>query len=293
MEPMEIAAVVAAHAGVIRRRDLVTNGVSARQLQRAIDAGVVTKLGRGIYAAPDADEGVLQAALLGGDLACISAAQRLGLWVLRPPSRLHICLDHGRKPEAGVKVHRGPRPVTPLSLCVQAMRCLPELDALCIVESAVVQGYVTLQDLRARVDGKRDASLRRIVGSVDPHAQSILETAARHPLREAGFAVQSQVYVKGVGRLDLFVEGVLGIEADGRKYHSGPAEFEEDRRRWNLLTLSGKPVLRVTLQQLMGDPTSYLDLVRRTLETHQKQSGKRKVLPTGPAVSLGMSRQSQ
>ncbi|WRH25727.1 hypothetical protein GC088_12030 [Arthrobacter sp. JZ12] len=289
MENMTIEEIVRIRGGVVRRRDLVSGGVSSRQLQRALEVGALARVGRGIYAAPDAEESVLRAALLGGDLACISAAQRLGLWVLRPPSILHVCLDHGRKPEDDVKIHRGSLPVTPWSICVQAMRCLPELDALCIVESAVVQGWVTLSELRELVGGKRDAKLRRIVALVDPYSQSLLETAARYPLKESGLAVQSQVYVKDVGRLDLLVEGMVGIEADGRKYHSGPTEFEEDRRRWNLLKVEGVPVLRVTYQQVAGDPDGYLKLVHSALA---RQREARAARPTRRGVSVGMSRQS-
>ncbi|MHA7217629.1 hypothetical protein ACX80L_01935 [Arthrobacter sp. MDT1-48-3] len=49
---------------------------------------------------------------------------------------------------------------------------------------------------------------------MDPHAESILEAVARYHLLRAGFQISSQVHIPGVGRLDLVVDGVLGIEAD-------------------------------------------------------------------------------
>lgn len=267
---MEIEQVMVLRGGVARRRDIVNAGISARRLQRAIDNGQVIKLGRGVYASPGADDAIVRAATLGGELACISAAEHIGLWVLRKPTLLHLCVDHGRSiADTDVRVHRAARPLSPLGICLQAMRCLPELDALCIVESAVVKRLVTFEELRQHTGGKRDSKLRRIVDRIDPHSHSILETAARYPLREAGLAVQSQVYVKGVGRLDLFVEGLLGIEADGRQYHSGPVEFEEDRRRWNLLTVGGIPVLRVTKTQVVDSSEAYLQLVKRALATER------------------------
>nr|WP_269429732.1 hypothetical protein [Arthrobacter sp. L77] len=85
---------------------------------------------------------------------------------------------------------------------------------------------------------------------------------ARYHLRSAGFSTQSQVYVRGVGRLDLYVDGILGIEADGRQYHSDRRAFEEDRRRWNLLTTRGIPILRVTHDLLTRQPDQFLTLVR-------------------------------
>ncbi|WP_299167183.1 type IV toxin-antitoxin system AbiEi family antitoxin domain-containing protein [uncultured Arthrobacter sp.] len=267
---MNVVDVLTLQGGVARRRELVSGGVSAAQLQRARDDGRVVRLGRGIYALPDADRRLIEAAELGGELACISAAAHRGLWVLRSPRLLHVCLDHGRRTASSVRIHRAARPVTTLLICLQVMRCLPELDALCIVESAVVKRLVSLEELRGSAGGKHDGPLRRIIALIDPHSQSILETAARYPLQEAGLAVQSQVYVKGVGRLDLFVEGVLGIEADGREYHSGATEFEEDRRRWNLLTVGGVPVLRVTRGQVVERPRAYLQQVQRAVLVHQK-----------------------
>ena len=151
---------------------------------------------------------------------------------------------------------------------MQCERCLPELDALCIIESAVVLGRVPLVDLRSQAKGRSSGSLRRLVDLIDPHSQSILETVARYHLIRSGFTVASQVYVAGVGRIDLFVDGILGIEADGRQFHSDRREFEEDRRRWNLLTTRGVPILRVTRDLLVNDPERFILLVRTALAAH-------------------------
>lgn len=48
-----------------------------------------------------------------------------------------------------------------------------------------------------------------------------------------------------VARIDLaYPEIRLGIEADGRIWHSGKADFERDRTRANVLAASGWTVLR-------------------------------------------------
>lgn len=113
--------------------------------------------------------------------------------------------------------------------------------------------------------GQRDRTALNIVNRIDPHSQSIIETVARYHLLGAGYSVQSQVYVRGVGRLDLYIDGLLGLEVDGRQFHSGSAEFAEDRRRWNLLTVEGIRVLRVTYSFLVDRPEEFLELVRRAL----------------------------
>ncbi|WP_028281235.1 hypothetical protein [Arthrobacter sp. H5] len=251
--------------GAARRRELVAAGFGGSALQVALDRGEIQRPARGVFAIPGAEPDVLAAKCVNAELACISAAQRLGLWILRAPSCLHVSVNHGRPLDARFIVHRSNSPGEVAEICVQAMRCLPELDALCIVESAVARNLVSLAQLRERSSGRRDGDLRSIVAHVDPHSESIIETVGRYHLVKAGFSVQSQVYVKGVGRLDLFVDGILGIEADGREFHSGKVEFEEDRRRGNLLTVGGIPVLRASYPLLVDAPDVFLDLVRRGL----------------------------
>lgn len=226
----------------------------------------------------------MAASCAGAELACISAAATRGPWVLRKPSLIHVTVDHGRALQKGFRVRRAPKPLTALDICAQSMRCLPELDALCIVESAVVRGMVSLRGLRGTSAGLRDADLRRIIDQVNPYSQSIIETVARYLLRKAGLSVQVQVYIPGVGRLDLFVEGLVGIEVDGPDFHSGAAEFEEDRRRWNLLTVGRIRILRVTCSLLVNRPEQFLDLVAQALGTE---------FPTDQGLSVGISRQSR
>ncbi|WP_422390564.1 type IV toxin-antitoxin system AbiEi family antitoxin domain-containing protein [Arthrobacter sp. N1] len=258
--------------GVARLPELVAAGTGRAAIAKACERGQVLRVARGIYALPDHDPVVVAALQLGTELASVSAAQHRGLWILRRPGLMHVATDHGRPIDtAGLRVHRAARPVTDLVVCLQVMRCLPELDALSIVESAVVRGSVTLDDLREHVVGHRSGTLRRIVALIDPQAESILETVARYRLLEAGFHVASQVQVSGVGRPDLVVDGVLGIEADGREYHSDRPAFEEDRRRGNLLTARGMPVPRVTWPLLQNDPDTFIRLVRAALEVHSAQ----------------------
>lgn len=269
--------------GVARNSELIRVGVSLHQLKRALDRREVLRPVRGVYCLPEHDSDLLAATCAYAELACISAASRLGFWVLRKPSLIHASVNHGRGLDDRFRVHRSEGPITPLLICLQSMRCLPELDALCIVESAVALGHVPLGRLREAVGGQRDAGLRKIVGLVDPHSQSVIETVARYHLGTAGFSTQSQVHVPGVGRLDLFVDGILGIEADGRQFHSDRREFEEDRRRWNLLTVRGIPVLRVTHALLIRQPERFLTLVRAGLASREPSDRANSVGKTGSA----------
>ena len=270
---MDVKEVLNALGGAAQRKDLLAAGVRESSLRRAVADGTVAVPARGVLALAAAEPATLAACMVRAYLACISAAENRGLWVLQPPRRIHVSTDHGRALGDQFRVHRTAGKPSLLDVCIQCLRCLPELDALCIVESAVVKGLLRQSVLLGALSGQRDKSARRVVRMIDPHAQSILETVSRYHLRRAGYFTQSQVFVPGAGRLDLMVDGVLGIEADGREYHSGRSDFEEDRRRWNAYTVKGVPVLRVTYPLIVHTPEKFLELVGRSLVSSAQRDG--------------------
>ncbi|MET3946346.1 very-short-patch-repair endonuclease [Arthrobacter sp. UYCu512] len=148
---------------------------------------------------------------------------------------------------------------------VQSLRCLPDLDGLVIAESAVALKGVPLSGLRLRLSGRNDERERRIVSAIVPQSQSIIECMARYWLRSAGFHVESQVNIPGMGHIDLMVDGKLGIETDGAGFHMDRTSFEEDRRRWNVMTRRGIPILVVSYSLLLNRPEEFIGMVRDAL----------------------------
>ena len=67
-----------------------------------------------------------------------------------------------------------------------------------------------------------------------------------------GFALQQQVSVPEVGRVDFIVGDGLVIEVDGAQFHTDHAAFEEDRRRDAVLAASGFRVLRFSYRQIVA-----------------------------------------
>ncbi|HET7414414.1 MAG TPA: type IV toxin-antitoxin system AbiEi family antitoxin domain-containing protein [Arthrobacter sp.] len=250
--------------GVARRVDLFRAGVTEAQLRKAVKEEQIVRTVRGIYALPGSPSSLNSIYAAKALPACVTAAKLHGLWVLHEPAELHVAVDHGR-PLRAFKVHRHAGVPSELDVLEQCMRCLPELEALVIVESAVVQGHVRMSEMRDRLSGRNDAKLRRISDQINPHSESIIETVGRYHLQKAGYHVQTQVRVQGVGRLDLFVDGVLGVEVDGAGYHSSREAYREDRRRWNRLTRGAVPILRVTYEMAVHQPVSFIALVRETL----------------------------
>lgn len=245
-----------------RRKDLVARGISTRRLAAAVAEGRIIRPARGVYALPDACGRDVFLAEHQARLSCLNQAAALGLWVLREPLKLHVSAAHGR-PIPGCVVHRG---ASSLLLTLRScVKCGTELEALIVLESAVVLKHCTIQELRSVFDGREDRRGRTVVGLIDPQSMSIAETAARYHLRRAGYNVQAQFFVSGVGRLDLLIDGVLLVEIDGRRYHEGPEAFRADRARDTLLVIGGYPRLRIPAEVALYHPEVLLSNVRNAL----------------------------
>ncbi|MEO5993374.1 MAG: hypothetical protein ABIP92_07510 [Arthrobacter sp.] len=256
--------VLTKYDGVARAKHLAAAGVSSFQLESALGSGAVSRVARGVYALTTADARLIAIRSLPAEPACATAAQFHGLWVLKTPVLPHVAVPHSRS-YSGFVCHRSAAPPTLVDTVVQSLRCLPDLDGLVIAESAVALKGVPLSGLRLRLSGRNDERERRIVSAIVPQSQSIIECMARYWLRSAGFHVESQVNIPGMGHIDLMVDGKLGIETDGAGFHMDRTSFEEDRRRWNVMTRRGIPILVVSYSLLLNRPEEFIGMVRDAL----------------------------
>lgn len=250
--------------GVARAKYLVAAGVPASQVRLAMSQGLLMRVSRGVYALPDASPVLTPIRSLPAEPTCVTAAIIQGLWVLHEPVKKHIAVTHSRK-YPGYICHRLPGYPSVADIVVQSLRCLPDLDGLVIAESAVVTRGLQLGVLRQRLAGRNNERERLLVEQIVPQSQSIIECVARYHLRRAGFHVESQFNVPGMGHLDLMVDGRLGIETDGAGFHMDQASFEEDRRRWNVTTRLGVPTLVVSYRLLTERPQEFIAMVRDAL----------------------------
>ena len=260
---------LAAMGGVAGASSLTQAGVSRRTIEAAVYEGTVRRVARGVYAVPDADPLLIHAGRHHAVPGCVTAAVAAGLWVIKNPEEPHLAARHGR-PVSGCVVHRSQIPLTAPDMVCQALRCLPPLEGLTIAESAVKKGLVQLPELRERFPAAREKSVRELVARIRPQSASIIETMARYLLEEAGLTVELQVNIPGMGHLDLLVDGLLGVEADGYAHHSNRAAYREDRRRWNVTVVRGVPTLRVTFEMLLGEPQEFVKMVRLALATYRR-----------------------
>lgn len=255
---------VAWYGNVARRKDLLTRGCSAGSIARAEEAGRIRRIAPGYYALPNADPVDVRLAQNQARRSCYSKAEQLGLWVIKAPVVWHVAAAHGR-PIPGCVVHKVSGQQTIMDILRQCVGCGSEVDALAVLESAVVLNHCTIPQLRLEFSRRKDARARAIIDMIDPQSMSIAETVARYYLRKAGLNVQGQFYVRNVGHLDLLVEGVLCVETDGEKYHDTEHGWASDLRRDNLLVMQGRWCLRIPAAVVLGQPELMLSWIRQAL----------------------------
>lgn len=66
--------------------------------------------------------------------------------------------------------------------------------------------------------------------------------------------MEAQGGLRGVGRVDLLVDGWLVVETDGFTFHADRASYREDRCRDAALSHSGYVWLRFTYEDVVGHP---------------------------------------
>ena len=255
MDVAQVVDLVQAAGGVARRA-----AFPRRPVVRALEAGLLVAPRKGLVADARLPPNLLLAVSVGGVLSCASAAAFLGLDLLEEPARLHVTVPRGALvlPGMDAVVHR--RAVesvggvtTPSRTAADCARCLPEREAVVVVDSALRHG-VHREEIEQHLWGRGCGRARAHVRRGDGRADSSGETIARLAVQDAGLVVEPQVWIRGVGRVDLLVEGRVVVEVDGFAYHGDAKQFATDRRRDATLTAMGYVVLRFT----------WVDAVRRT-----------------------------
>ncbi|QHC63460.1 hypothetical protein GSU69_12715 [Rathayibacter festucae] len=251
---------LAEQGGVASAAQLAAAGCTRRDLDRSLRDGLVLRLRRGWFALPSVAPEERAAVAAGGVLSCVSALAARDLWVLSEGA-LHIAVPSNavRTTRRGVVLHWrqwpgcGPESNSRdgvRSAILHAVLCLPEEEAVMALDSAAYNGvlpYDDLMDLRAMVPVEK----RRVFGLVEPLCQSGLETRIRLAAVRLGARVRAQVPVEGVGHVDNVLGDCLAVETDGRRFHTGSTQLEEDYRRSLALQALGFVVVRLSSRQVL------------------------------------------
>ena len=245
--------------GVLSAAQLKKAGFTPWELRCAVALGRIERLRHGWYALEGADPEVVRAVRLGGALSCSSGLARYGVWV-PSTSELHVrCSPHhvwvsGVRSERGCSVvenRDAPRTaVDPLPLCIAAAwKCLDEdtfVAALDSIQHLRLLSRAELHDALSDCGPEALRMLRRCRAS-----ESGTETLVRLRLRRRRIRVRTQVFIPGVGRVDLLLGRRLVIEVDSRAHHTDAGAYQRDRDRDRALVAAGYLVIRLTYQDVM------------------------------------------
>lgn len=273
---MNLPTFLASRGGTASADGLARAGFSRSQLNRALAEGTVIRVRRGHYGLVQDASAYRAARELGAKLTCVSAAPSYGLWTLVPAQRLHLCAGHRAAPRGSV-AHgrcRHPRhpwlPVAGLAdVLIHAVHCLPELEALVMLQCAVGKGDISLGFLRSKLRGNRNGRARGVLDLLIPRADSVLEVLANVAFRRAGLQVRRHVEIPGVGEVDFLVEDCLVVETDGAS-HLEPRQVKKDRRRNNATVVGGYLALRFGYDDVVHHPERMVAEVTAVLELRRR-----------------------
>lgn len=147
---------------------------------------------------------------------------------------------------------------------------LPLREAVAIADSAMRARSVTRRQLldgaRAHHGKRGYRRMRKVVEWSDPKCASVLESAFRVLVLEAGLArPQSQVQIGGA-RVDFcWLALRVVVEVDGRRFHDPADSRNADRRRDHALVSSSWRVLRFSWAEIVHEPHYVLGVLRATL----------------------------
>lgn len=257
---------IRAKGDLIKTAELHAFGVGRTGIERALADGEIQRIRQSWYANPWLPKDQARAARIGGQLACSSAAESLGLWKPLVPA-FHVCVEADaralRSPSSsrtrlkgapGVVVHwsgidpAGTRTLVSVGGCLaQLARCAPPEAALVVAESALNRGRIGLDEWWA-VLGRLPRAVRRHLGSASGASDSGTESLFVYRMARLGVLVQQQVAIEGVGRVDGLIGERLVVELDSHEYHSDPTA---DRHRDALLSALGYRVLRFMYEQVV------------------------------------------
>ena len=274
--------------GVVSHEQLRAAGVSRRVIERAVEAGRLRPLFRGVYAVGHralSREGWCMAALLVcGEDAVLSHLTAAVLWDLRrgpvKPIEVIVPGDRGRKLD-GIVPHRmrlepgdtlkldGLRVTTPARTIADCAATLAGRPLRELVERA--------QNLRrfdpSRIQSTLERNPRRrgrrqltdlllLIQPDTDNARSHLERLFLKAIRDLPKpAVNAQV--AGRARDFVWKEERLVVEVDGHRWHSSRQAMREDRRRDRELTAAGWRPIRFTYEDVAFEP----DQVKKQVAT--------------------------
>lgn len=276
---------------ILSSTELISFGATSHSLTAAVRGGYLIRARRDHYALPGTARQVISAVRIGGRIGCVSALEAAQIFAY-DTSDTHVQMP------ASMSRSRSPRnrnvPLTPENrdghtlhwrpsfneddaceysvsipdALAQSLRCQKPWHALASLDNALFQKKVDEEDL-TQIFADLPLDLQYLRPLVDGRAEAGQETVLRMIVREAGLHYELQVWIPGVGRVDMLVEGCLVVEADSRLAHDGWERHVEDRHRDLLLASQGYMSLRPAYQHTMHYPGLVRDAVANLIASRR------------------------
>ncbi|MGN6221926.1 MAG: hypothetical protein ACTHNQ_20705 [Microbacterium sp.] len=264
-----------------RTVDLRAEGLGRRAIARAVTAGLLLPVRKGTYLRAGVSDEVVSASEAGGLVTCLSALTALGVFVLSD-RRMHIHFARSARKHAHARRNavwhwtpllRAPHPrattVHIVDALAQATNCQAPRAAVASLDSALHLGLIDEDDLEeifSRVQPRK----RLLRGFVDGRSESGPETILRMIALMLGFSVDVQVVIRGVGRVDLVLDGWLVVECDSEAFHSGWESQKRDRRRDGPLAARGLVSYRPIAADIMYNSDAIVAALRGLRDAHER-----------------------
>lgn len=256
--------------GVVQVRWLLLQGVSRADVARARRQGLIRTIRRGwVQTVPAPDPHVLRAVSLGGLLSGPHALSRWG-GRIPPDAYGHIVQVSHTAPIRRERlhthyVHRAAMPEAPFGVVPwqqalqHTLKRLELADAVAVVDGLLhtarnskLPAISALREDQIRAELSNTPNGRQVLAFSDADSESIIESFPRVRLRILGYDVKIQVRLPSRERLDLLIEGVVSLEADGRG-HAEPGRYVKDHAKAARSARLGIIPLRFTFAQIIYD----------------------------------------
>lgn len=280
-------------------RQLTALGFSEGSVEKAVAAGRLHRVHRGVYAVGHTDLSLhgrcLAAVLASGPRALLSHYSAAWLWDLLPtqpvpvhvtapiprgrrqPIRIHYArnlTDRDRDLREGIPATAVPRTLLDLAAALRPGRLdrlLQRAEELALFDLGPVESVLD------RNRGHRGAArLRRalVLYRPPPFTRSQLERRFLDLLAGAGLPLPTTGHNEAGYELDVYwPELRFAVELDVYETHGTRKSFEDDRLRQEDLKLAGIELTRVTGRRLEREPDKVFGRVARLLEQRQRQLG--------------------
>ena len=275
----KIVSLAARQGGAISRAQLRALGLDDDRIDRAVRAGWLVRVHRGVYRVGAlSPAGVLFAAQLAlGPVAAVShraAAHDLGLVRGRVPAVVDVTVPTSRRTRRGIRPHkarlderdittrRGLRITTVSRTLLDVAPDLPARALQAAVDEARIQRRLHLPTIEAtiaracghhgigalrRAVARHDAGRGRPIGEFERRAVAFLRDHGFPPyVRNFTVVVDDEPFMLDV----VWLNQRVALELDSRTYHDNDPAFATDRRRSRRLAAAGWQIVRGTWEDL-------------------------------------------